>query len=305
MDRKKITIVTGTGGELGTGHYQRMLNLALALNSSGKFSTVISLQRKVYPPHSEFANLFTDNVPDDTGLIIRDMRDSERDDILTLKSIAPVLVIDDSGDGRRFADYALNILPLPSEGSAGIKPESRLFIYGYNFTAGIDSLKISGISDREIDLTVYAGYNPADEIVSSIKESVPSGAKSVLLAAGSGVALTGVYNPQGLDYAGILSRSKILVTHFGLTMYEGDACGCSIIALNPTHYHSRLTDTVSGEFRIIYSSLYHELNRERLSASIEHELKNYIDKKISPADTLARIAAGTNNFIAYIESLLK
>lgn len=305
MDRKRITIVTGTGGHLGTGHYQRMLNLALNLNMSDNFSAQIYLKHNEYQPHKQFAALFTYAVSIDSDLIIRDMRDSTRDEILSLKMIAPVLAIDDSGEGAEYADHSINLLPIPSERSVHSAIDRSLFLYGFNFAVGIDSLRRREFRGRDIDVSVYAGYDPSDELVSSIKGSIPEGAVSVLLALGKASPLTGQFNPDGIDYAEVISRSRVVVTHFGLTMYEGNACGCSIAALNPTLYHSSLTKTVAEIFRIIYISEYDSFNPEQLRASIKHELDNFTDRKISPSDTMSEIITSTTNFMWYLKDILK
>ena len=113
MDKKNIIIVTGTGGILGTGHLQRMLNLAVHLNSTDDFSASIFLKQNYYHTEKSFGNIITDSIPENTDLIIRDMRDSSAEDIQLLKEKAPVLVVDDSGPGNMSADYIITLLPVP------------------------------------------------------------------------------------------------------------------------------------------------------------------------------------------------
>ena len=89
MDKKKITIVTGTGGILGTGHIQRMLNLAVHLNREINFSASIYLTQKEYPVEEKFNELITASIPADTDLIIKDMRDSTIEEMNLLRRISP------------------------------------------------------------------------------------------------------------------------------------------------------------------------------------------------------------------------
>ena len=305
MDKKKITIVTGTGGILGTGHIQRMLNLAVHLNKENNFSASIYLTRNEHPLEEIFNGLITDSISLDTDLIIRDMRDSKIEEMNLLRRIAPVLTIDDSGAGRALADYIVNLLPVPSDNESPVKPETSLFIYGYNFTQGISLLNSNSSFTKNIDVTFYAGYKPSPELISLIRKSIPESARLILLKEGKAFNLNDENMKIEIPYAEIISRSKIVITHFGLTMFEADACGCKIIAMNPTLYHSKLTEIVSSNFNIIYSSEYNTLSSEDLKYRIETELKKNSGDIISPDDILKKINNGIENLINYIDNICK
>jgi len=304
MDKKRIVIVTGTGGIFGTGHMQRMLSLAVRLNNEADYSASLFIKHNEHPFPVQFSNLLTNSIPPSTTLIIRDMRDSSADEILLLKQNAPVLAIDDSGAGRDYADYSLNLLPVPSAAQNKIKLQPSLFLYGYNFIDGILHLDQKYSFKKNIDVAVYAGYDPARELVSSIIKSVPLSASSVLLAGGRAQTLTGPVLPAEITYSEIISRSKIVITHFGLTMYEAHACGCSIAAINPTPYHSDLTGIVSSCFNIIYSSEYSLFSPADLNTALLKGLENMIDKNISAGDILKKINNGTDNFIKYLNKII-
>jgi hypothetical protein len=278
-----------------------MLNLAVHLNRKNNFTASIYLTRNEYPIDKKFNGLFTDSIPADTDLIIKDMRDSTIEEMDSLRRIAPVLAIDDSGDGRDAADFTLSLLPVPSDILNSAKLETSLFLYGYNFAEGISLLKKTDSFRKDIDVTVYAGYNPDPELINIIKKSVPESAGSILLKEGKAVNLNGKAIKTETSYAEIISRSKIVITHFGLTMFEADACGCQIIALNPTLYHSKLTEIVSGEFNIIYSAEYDTLSSVDLMSIIKSGLTTDRIVLISPEIIIKKINNGTENFIRYIE----
>lgn len=304
MDKTKINIVTGTGGIYGTGHIQRMLNLVVHLNRRDNFTASIYLKKSEYPIDKKISGFLTESITPDTGLIIRDMRDSSIDEMLLLKQSGPVLAIDDSGEGRKYADYTLNLLPVPSENLNNLLPEKSLFIYGYNFAEGIELLNKKNSFIRDIDIALYAGFNPSPELLSSIKKSIPEPYNSVLLAGGKAVNFTGEILSSETPYAEVISRSKIVITHFGLTMFEADACGCKIAALNPTAYHNSLTDAVRKEFNIIYSSDYDSFSPDTLFQIIQQESENTRGTGFSPSGILKKINSGTENFINYIESIM-
>ena len=303
MDKTKIVIVTGTGGIFGTGHMQRMLNLAVHLNRTDNLSTSIYLKRKEYPLDEKFNSLLTNTIPAGTGLIIRDMRDSSSEEMQLLKQAAPILAIDDSGEGCEYADYAINLLPAASGNLNKIRLEKSLFLYGYNFAEGIALLNEKNDFKRDIDIAVYAGYEPSPELLSSIKKSIPDSFNSVLLTGGKAVNFTGEILKTEIPYAEIISRSKIVITHFGLTMLEADACGCKIAALNPTAYHSSLTDLVRKEFDIIYSSEYKNFAPDALKKEVESESVYNTEKDFSPSDIINKINTSTENFIKYLEEI--
>jgi len=305
MGKRNILIVTGTGGALGTGHLQRMLALAVHLNATDSFSVKIFLKQNYFPPDESFKNLLTDIIPENTDLIIRDMRDSNMEEILDLKKIAPVLVIDDSGYGYSVMDYKVTLLPVPSEVNKPVKPDTSMFLYGYNFTRGIESLAEKIFSERDIDVAVYAGSNPSQELVAAIKKAIPETANSVLLTRKEPVLLTGNVLFSDTDYTEILCRTKIMVTHFGLTMFEANTCGCLIAALNPSAYHGALTEIISKEFNILYNSEYNFFSPEHLRNVIEKALKNFTDKKVSVNYIIEEINKGMNNFTTYVKNIMR
>jgi len=303
MDKKNITILTGTGGILGTGHMQRMLNLAVYLNKSDNFSAKLFLTQNEYPLPAQFTELLIHAIPSNTDLIIRDLRDSSADEIQSLQQIATVLAIDDSGPGREYADYTVSLLPIPSESFKTIKPETSLFLYGYNFTEGIDNIITNVSLKKNLDIAVYAGYDPSPELIRSIRRSIPGTADSILLAKGETINLTGNFAASEISYSEIIARAKIVITHFGLTMFEADVCGCRIAALNPTEYHSLLTGTIRHDFKVIYSAEYNSLSADVLYNIIHNELNKTDDQYALPSEILKKINSGTENFLKFIEKI--
>jgi hypothetical protein len=305
MAKKNILIVTGTGGIYGTGHFQRMLALAFHLNGTGLFSVKIFLKQNQFPPDISSEFLLTESIPEQTDLIITDMRDSLEDEMLFLKEYAPVLAIDDSGPGNNIADYTLTLLPVPSGSNKPVIPDTSKFLYGYNFSKGVESLSVRNFDERNIDITVYAGNNPLPELVTEIKKSIPESANSLLLTGNEPELLTGKISFSGTGYAEILCRTKIMVTHFGLTMFEADICGCRIAALNPSTYHSTLSEMMKDEFRLLFSQEYNSFSPERLYEIIDTALKNFTDKKISVNYIVKKIHQNMDNFTAYLKQITR
>lgn len=301
---KKITIITGSGDILGMGHIQRMLSLAVRLNHEPGFSASIFMKQTGFPLPEKFRPLLIESIPSGTDLIIHDKRDSSVEQMQSLRRIAPVLTVDDSGPGREYADHKIYLLPIPSDVIKNVMPETSLFLYGYNFIEGIRLLKGGASFQRDIDVAVYAGYDPSPDLISSIKKSIPERATSVLLAGGRTVSLTGKPLTSEIPYPEAVCRTKIIVTHFGLTMFEADACGCAIAALNPTQYHSTLTGIIRNEFNIIFSAEYSSFSALTLQSVITAELEKNSGKNISFDDIMKKINSQTENFINYIKNIV-
>ena len=306
---KKIIIVTGTGDHLGTGHFQRMANLAISINKEKNLSASIFMPYNMpynlpYKKHSlieKFKDILVENIHLDTDLIIRDMRDSSLTEIKNLKTIAPVLTIDDIGEGRNIADYTLYLLPTLSE---NIKLNHKLFLYGYNFMYGIESLKEKKSIKKDIDIAIYMGSDPDKKLITDIKKSIPENLSSILLSHNRAASLTGRVRVNDLQYGEILCRSKIVITHFGITMFEAHICGCKIAALNPSAYHNALTDIIYGDFNILYKSDYTSFIPDEMFNIIDKNLKIINDKEIRVNNILKKINSGNENFIKYIKRIL-
>ncbi|HOP64010.1 MAG TPA: hypothetical protein PK358_12010 [Spirochaetota bacterium] len=304
MEKNNIIIVTGTGGELGTGHLQRMLNLVSYITGKHNFDVSILLQKGEAGIPERFRHMLITSLPPSADLIIRDMRDSSKEEITSLKSIAPVLAVDDAGEGRSSADHYVDLLPNKISGSNEPGFYTEKFIYGYNFTEGIKNLSGADPVSRDIDITIYAGFNPPEELLTKISKSIPESTKAILLSSGRPVVLTGEPLHEDVSYAEILTRSRIVMTHFGITMFEANICGCIISALNPTPYHGELTALIEKEMRIIHSALYSDLDPVILSEDINMNLKKNLAAAVSFNDILERINIGLENFTRYIYKIL-
>ncbi|HOO70711.1 MAG TPA: hypothetical protein PK926_03040 [Spirochaetota bacterium] len=242
-----ISIITDWGGFYGSGHAQRMASLCRALNEAPGVSAVL-VNGKTPDFLAGSAAFTVSPVPAArSDLIIRDMRDSSSEEIFSLRKTAPVLVIDDIGPGRGAADFVLDLLPNPAAGSGNADYREDCYLYGHNF---IDSLRSLGqeILEKNIDLAMYAGAGAADADIGFFRSLVPEGKNAVIMA---GPVRHTVNIPPGLsldamNYAEVLLRSRVFIAHFGLSLYEARLCGCAVLSVNPTPYHSRLADMVPG-----------------------------------------------------------
>ncbi len=297
MDSKTVTIFTACGPGFGSGHLQRMLALADSIKDDFKTHIVINCEC-VIPEH--LTPLRIRKIPESTDLIIRDMRDSAAGYIHELQKTAPVLAVDDAGEGRHEADHRIDLLPNLLDDC--LYTEGR-FLYGYNFIDQINSLTDKEIT-KDIDFAVYAGSPPRQNVLNILKKIIPENSKTVVLAGGEIYELFTGSRPGYSSAAEVMLRSRFIITHFGLTMYEAHLCGAGIIAFNPSDYHSRLTGLVSESMDITELGEY-----ETLSAHAEQILGEKFHSRAQrtapdAADIKAAADPGLLVFKKFIKSVI-
>jgi len=257
MTKKKVSIITGWGEGLGNGHLQRMANLASYLISRGLQASIISGNRPE-PFPGDASQLFSGKILPGTDLIIRDMRDSETGEIEALKKYAPVLAVDDSGPGRQSADFNLTLLPNPA-GSVSGQPSYDMFIYGYNITREIKMLGKKKIH-KTMDISLYLPLDIMKNMNSILRILPEEMTVTIMSHNGPAIIKNGSILPLNKNHTEILLSSRLLVCHFGITLFEGHLSGCYLATINPTGYHSSLSDAVKSELGLENLGVYPGIN---------------------------------------------
>ena len=300
MSKKKIVIITGTGGPLGTGHLQRMLTLAAEIDRRGEFNlSILTNNKELIPSH--FRSRAVTSLPERCSLIIKDRRDSSETEMLELKAKAPVIAVDDTGPGRSRADYILDLLPNPENRLSPQFQREDFFLYGYNFTRDITAA-VNKTVEKFIDITIYTGADPSPQTGEYLKKIIPGNTDTVRLTGNCPQNfLTGkpVYN--NLNYAEILLSSKILITYFGITLFEGCLCGCSLFTVNPSEYHRTLTSMVSSSMNIIDSE---DLSVKDAEAHLKKTINECGITIPSEQTITSSITCGPENFYTLIKSII-
>jgi hypothetical protein len=293
MSRKSIAIITDWGEAIGSGHIQRMTALLWFLITVKHIDAYIVTSRLPAGFPEELKPHVKKEIENSPILIIRDMRDSTREEIKKLQEICTVLVIDDIGEGRACADYAIDIMPNPE--SRTFQKDHAPFIYGYEFFRSLGTLidappargEASELSDRiitkEIDYALYPGFHPSDEYTESLISLLPndsvfailSGEQSCLHRHGQR------YEIPRDAFAEILLLSKALVSHYGILVHEAHLCGCRVACINPTPYHSRLTELAKERITVENLGEYNSLNRDAARKIIAATRENPLSSRIS------------------------
>ena len=289
MAEKSITLVTGNGGSLGTGHLQRMLNLAEYLTLNSKIRVYMVDGTPGSNTSGIPARYFSNKIPGKTSLIIRDLRDSAVAEIQKMKKTAPVMVIDDAGPGRHQADFSLDLLPALHKHE---NLRSDLFLYGYNFTRSVREIKKKEI-EKSIDVLIYPGHEYNKQYISLLLSLVPDNCSVTLLGS------------NNMPYAQIILSSRILISHFGILVYEGALAGNSIITINPSEYHSRLAEKAGKQIPLMNAGTAGEINRELLTKTIIEQINNYEISKVKITDTLSIIEENLKGFLTLIREIIQ
>lgn len=293
MGKKSITIITGSGKGLGNGHFQRMVNLASYINNSGAF-TAYFLQTDsslVFPKGHD--NLIMDKIPEGTSLILRDKRDSHPADIKMLRERAPVMVVDDAGEGRFYADYKIDLLPGLCNDT---HPREDLFLYGYNFTDSIKSIS-NDFVEKTNDLLIYDGAFGNSSPLEKIIKYLPNSLKYKIANA-----------EISSSYAEILISSKVILTHFGITLYEALLSRCSLAVINPSLYHKKLTDKVSGNIpllNLVNLGQISDIDCSFAASSIVEIIEKHDTNRIEVKKLRKVIDANLQNFSDMISDIIK
>ena len=288
----KIIILTSHGGIYGQGHYMRMLLLNEHLNNSDFCESILLYEDSSSGNKIDYAKIAQMK----PKLIIRDMRDSNEVEILSLQKISPVLVIDDSGEGRKAASFKIDLLPNISQTSEHYSPE--MFLYGHNFYRELQKIKDQDIIKKD-RIFIYIGFD--DSLTwHAIKKILPKDVE-VLFAINNEICLQNK-TKLNINYAEAIISSKIIISHFGLMMYEADICSCIKIAINPTKYHSDLCN--HAPFKIYNLGEFNKINLSKAKEIISSLTPLPHSEHVKPAELLGIIENSLALFSSFIKTII-
>jgi len=250
-------------------------------------------------------DFFVTSIPQSTDLIIRDMRDSNESDILMLKNKAPVVVVDDCGKGRSCADLAIDCLPnIKYTESVRTIIESP-FLFGFSF---VDFLESSDpkIYSKDIDLCIYIGSQPEKSLLNTLLSYIPDSLAVCVTGNGSPYIVNKSCSdpiPVPESFPEVLLRSKAILTHFGISLFEASLCGCSLFTINPTPYHRSLCEISKEVLSLTNFGLFSELSYKKIKKELNTETLA-LNKVIHTDDIRRIIEQCTKRFIEELNPFL-
>lgn len=294
-----IAVKTDWGSSLGMGHIQRMTSLLRHLNSQKNI--------KAYLVAGTLPRFFPENLTPyakkkigaDADLVIRDMRDSSSGEIKELRKICPVIVIDDNGSGRHEADYRIDFLPNPVHQDSDL---SGCFIYGYNFISSLEKIK-EGTITKDIDFSIYTGSPEGAGHKEFILSLLPKDARTAVLGGETPVIRENgkecVLNDR--SYSEIILSSKVIISHFGITLYEANISGCKPVSVNPGQYHHSLSEMAKDKLNLLNLGVSDKIDVKDARLKLADLLQETGRQSVRAGDVYREAADNLDRVFAFIK----
>jgi len=238
----------------GTGHLARAASLARSLSETRRVLVWIPSPGEACVPET-LKPFLVDEIPLSSALVVADLFRSSPSLMDRLRSVGPVVSLDDGGKGRDRADYLLDIIPgLPGSLSSPNRTDPALLDLPKNRrrdrSRKIERVLVSAGGDNAAGLAI-----PAASILARIFPDVTVINPAPSLVAKDSPATAELpQSPEGAsadersyrvigpvpDLRERLSDYDLVVTHFGFTAFEALAAGCRVLLFSPTRYHYRL-----------------------------------------------------------------
>ena len=253
---KKIAIVTQASQNMGMGHLIRMTHLYNGLKSDynlcfflfGNPENFIYLgEKEISFKHVlDTASLLEEIKSYAPDLILHDMRNSNKERLLSLFKIAKVITFDDAGECS-FADVVINPLPLPKEKEVSSNFSGIKYLI---LNPEIKKYKKIYLSGRVSNILVtFGGSDPADltnYVYRIFRElGLDANIRFVLGPLYSGTKDVSPYESVSTDNIfEHLKWADIVITSFGMTLYEALYIGAFPLLINASPYHNELSKTL-------------------------------------------------------------
>ncbi len=299
--KTRIAISTEATQTMGMGHLTRMLHLAESLNKDYDFSFFVITDEESIPIldesrfQSQLVNSETcgERIRDfNPQLILVDRRDTDKLFLKELRKITRIITFDNSGN-TDYADRVINALPLAN----GMEVPSNYS--GLNYLILNDKIQSSvkhyaPMKTAQI-LVTFGGSDPGglSRFVYKIFKELPQdyNVKFVLGPLYSGEQDFSPYTCiRTNNIFQEISEADIVITSFGMTVFESLFIGTHPIVINPTPYHNSLAKTldlitnlgVGGTEETIDSiqaGLLNVLKNTDIARETYRKSRRYIDNK--------------------------
>jgi SAM-dependent methyltransferase/spore coat polysaccharide biosynthesis predicted glycosyltransferase SpsG len=244
MNKVRALFCTAAGKGYGIGHLQRCLSLCE--EGAGRLQSSLCLMRgstdllngmDLYgarPVHR----------PEDAGcvdVVVTDLKRSKPGEMRRLSRLAPVVALDDAGEGSVSAAVCVYSLPLAQPLCGNLHGPDYLVL-----SPRIRSLTPVPFVRKEGVLVSFGGSDPegctrtVTVLLNSmgIRPVVVKGPFSSVDVEGLDAQTVGA----DTDLLELINKSRVLITSFGITMYEAFYLGTPVLLFNRSAYHQMLSE---------------------------------------------------------------
>jgi spore coat polysaccharide biosynthesis predicted glycosyltransferase SpsG/SAM-dependent methyltransferase len=312
MSKPRVLFCTAAGGGYGFGHLKRCLSIVE--QGSGLFEGEILLLRGaggagavtptahpelLFPQH-RIVIRWEDAASFD--LIVSDQRDTTVKELLSLTRKAPVIALDDLGAGGAHAHCTVYSLPTIEEVHGNFKGLQYLVLdQAFKDAARVDDAGAPG----EV-IVSFGGSDPHDLTGLVVMALRRLGIRPLVVRGpffSHDVPTTDceiIESPRSM--AEVLSRAGLVITSFGMTLFEALSLGTPVVLLNHSPYHEALARTLP---RLESLGYYGKLSEGALQARLEHALSDRGRlKKISDEFSGLLDFRGAERIVSIIEKSL-
>ncbi len=201
--------------------------------------------------------------PGEYDITVLDRRGTSRAFVDELRKCTMVVGLDEGGAARGYCDYLVDTLPVAGTISdpnrtipAARSPKNR---------------RLQPPTVHESILVTFGGEDPAGLTAATCAALIDGGVGAQRITAVRGPAAPAWNLPSGLEVLEnepnlreILHRYDLVLTSFGLTAFEAFSAGVSVLLVNPTRYHTKLSDKAgfisAGTGRVDSAALMEAVN---------------------------------------------
>ncbi|HPJ39468.1 MAG TPA: hypothetical protein PLT75_13560, partial [Spirochaetota bacterium] len=211
------------------------------------------------------------------------------------------------GEGRNVADWCVDLLPNPVLGSGNdFDFQQRHFIFGYNFISSISEQQDIN-TGRTIDVMLYCGNDPDREYLEKLLGLLPgnitcavaAGEKSYIVKGGKRQVL------RNSSYGDLLFSSKVVVTHFGLLVYEALLSGAGVITINPSEYHSELAQYIAEKSDVKNLGTSDSFSEKLFRETLDTMLNADTIARVNPEEMYRQVVQNLERFSNYMLNLIE
>ncbi len=274
---RAVVFVPACGPDRGTGHLRRTFAAAIALQDSWNCFILIEGYKKDDAVTARVRGILSSFEDEERSLIeskiiadmdfaaafeplnvelhrfVLDNFETGKDEMLELLKLAPVIAIDEGGEGRALADYVFDVIPSILH-APGKKKKKHDAFSSFNVFMP-ECIPLPKAKTRRADLGDRARILVAAGTLSADKSAEPIAYARAFAAAGFDTTLIAAQvesdfgNRPNLTVARDIPRLAekltgfdVVITYYGFTAFEALAAGCRVALFSPSDVHKRVAE---------------------------------------------------------------